>query len=473
MPPFREEYRDSPPLDGPPLVGGQHHQQQTNANNNATNNTTTTTTSPNNRASARVRYRGGGQGNAQGTMSPRSRRRHITNINRINVINNYAPRSGSANGPNNKGSSIKSQLGWSSIRLGLALLILLWFGAVATVMKNSSSSTVGTTTGSPFFSEDSSGGLRANGKAHAYVAAGAKDVIKSKNDEPKGQTNQSAAADPPNIFELSLFGNQSPSDFQLYTPHAPSCSKHLDAASVSFTLVSQLSNDRIWMIKHHCERWGDNPMSIAIFSDRSAEDVKSQLVDEGCSEEHLTVQTVSRTKYDPSGKEYPVNLLRNLAYSAVKTTHIIYADVDFWPSSDLHEILSHNDIRERFASDPKLATVIPVFQMYRRCRDYEDCRYSNIPSMPRNKKALLALIKEEWASTFDPTNVGGHGSTKYITWRDQKTGTFVDLPCIKSNRYEPYLAFRFCSDLPPFQEGFTGYGKNKMTVSFSSRSRTV
>ena len=148
MPPFREEYRDSkppsremvtppPPLDVPHPVGGQHYQQQTNANNNATNNTTTTTTSPNNRASARVRYRGGGQGNAQGTLSPRSRRRHITNINRINVINNYAPRSGSANGPNNKGSSIKSQLGWSSIRLGLALLILLWFGAVATAMKNS------------------------------------------------------------------------------------------------------------------------------------------------------------------------------------------------------------------------------------------------------------------------------------------------------------------------------------------------
>ena len=244
MPPFREEYRDSPPSDVPHPVGGQHHQQQTNANNNANNNTTTPTTSPNNRASARVRYRGGGQGNAQGTMSPRSRRRHITNINRINVINNYAPRSGSGNGPNKKGSSIKRQLGWSSIRLGLALLILLWFG---------------TTTGSLFFSEDSSGGLRANGKAHAYVAAGAKDVIKSKNDEPKGQTNQSAAADPPNIFELSLFGNQSPSDFQLYTPHAPSCSKHLDAASVSFTLVSQLSNDRIWMIKHHCEQWGDNP----------------------------------------------------------------------------------------------------------------------------------------------------------------------------------------------------------------------
>ena len=77
---------------------------------------------------------------------------------------------------------------------------------------------------------------------------------------------------------------------------------------------------------------------------------------------------------------------------------------------------------------------------------------------------MFQLIKMKKASTFDPTNVGGHGSTKYITWRDQEVGTMVDLPCIKSNRYEPYLVFRYCSELPPFQEGFTGYGKNKMTV---------
>ena len=85
--------------------------------------------------------------------------------------------------------------------------------------------------------------------------------------------------------------------------------------------------------------------------------------------------------------------------------------------------------------------------------------------MPTTRSELFALIRQKQASTFDPTNRGGHGSTKYITWRDQDTGTLVDLKCIKSNRFEPYLAFRYCADLPPFQERFTGYGKNKMTVS--------
>ena len=79
--------------------------------------------------------------------------------------------------------------------------------------------------------------------------------------------------------------------------------------------------------------------------------------------------------------------------------------------------------------------MVPVLQMYRRCREYhKDCRGANVPHMPRRRNAPFGLIKKKQASTFDPTNVGGHGSTKYITWRDQEPGSFVDLPCIKSNR---------------------------------------
>jgi hypothetical protein len=93
----------------------------------------------------------------------------------------------------------------------------------------------------------------------------------------------------------------------------------------------------------------------------------------------------------------------------------------------------------------------------------------NIPFMPKRKKGLISLMKKREASTFDPTNEGGHGSTRYISWRDQEEGSFLDLPCIKSNRYEPYLVVRYCSELPPFQEGFTGYGKNKMTWAMQLR----
>jgi len=72
-------------------------------------------------------------------------------------------------------------------------------------------------------------------------------------------------------------------------------------------------------------------------------------------------------------------------------------------------------------------------------------------------------------SPFDVTNRGGHGSTLYQNWFAQEEGYLLDLPCVRSNRYEPYMAFRYCQDLPPFQEVFTGYGKNKMTFVMQMR----
>ena len=414
--------------------------------------------------------------------------RHITNIQKINVINNFGM---------DRDKRVMEHMGWLLLRIVLSILIIVWFGALVSVTRGASLP--------PSPDNDNSKGdfldlLHITTKSK--VTTKSKDLLESKDLDMRSiDTTKSKDLDmrsinttkskylesndlgvdsdaivalkalnmkervARSIFDLSLFGTKSPSDFQLYTPHAPSCSEPLEAQEVSFTLVSQLSNDRLWMIPYHCERWGDNPMSIVVFTDRTSADVKSELISNGCSEESLTLRTVKRTKFDPSGTEYPVNLLRNLAMSAVKTSHILYADVDFWPSSDLFTIISNATIKERLASDSKLAAVIPVFQMERMCREYRDCRETNIPKMPRHKKGLMWLLDRRGAHSFDPTNKGGHGSTKYKTWEKQTTSTFVDLTCIKSNRYEPYLALRYCSELPPFQEGFTGYGKNKMTVS--------
>lgn len=427
--------------------------------------------SPSNSKPARVRLRGqsssvssssslGSRGWAQATKG-----RHITNIHKINVINNFGM---------DRDKRFKEHMGWLVLRIVVALSIIVWFVALVSVMR-----------GSDLPPSSDNANPKGGSMNLSRFAIKSKDLI-AKESNTRSPDNDAIAAAlkalkiptnlpqskashlPHSIFELSLFGNTSPNDFQLYTPHAPSCSEPLDANDVSFTLVSQLSNDRLWMIQYHCERWGDNPMSIVVFTDRKAAVIKSELISMGCSNENLTLQTVKRTTYDPDGTEYPVNLLRNLALSVVKTSHIVYADVDFWPSSDLYSILSKETIKEQLASDSKLATVIPAFQMERLCREYRDCRENNIPKMPKHKEALMWLIGKRAASAFDPSNPGGHGSTKFVTWKDQETATFVDLPCIKSNRYEPYLVVRYCSELPPFQEGFTGYGKNKMTVSSMS-----
>ena len=86
--------------------------------------------------------------------------------------------------------------------------------------------------------------------------------------------------------------------------------------------------------------------------------------------------------------------------------------------------------------------------------------------MPLDLRGLKKQILARKVTRFDPTNRGGHGSTRYKDWfkQNRETGdVLVEIDCFLSNRYEPYLVFRYCRELPPFQEPFTGYGKNKMT----------
>jgi Glycosyl-transferase for dystroglycan len=282
-------------------------------------------------------------------------------------------------------------------------------------------------------------------------------------------------------------------EFQAKSNMAPICRK-VKASEISYTLVTQASFNRVWMLKHHCMRWGlENPISVAVFvtpndeasinasryngtmqnnmtmpisNDTLAAHIHDELQGAGCNGDQLTVQVVKpdiSTTSNEMLSDYPVNILRNLALSAVRTTHVAYLDVDFWPSSDLHEILDNDIVRETFAQDPKTAMVIPAFSMKRQCVEQRDCVELNVPAMPLQRRQMLDAILAKKALQFDPTNAGGHGSTRYTAWINQRSTTLIPIDCVHSNRYEPYLVFRYCRDLPPFQEQFTGYGKNKMT----------
>jgi hypothetical protein len=227
------------------------------------------------------------------------------------------------------------------------------------------------------------------------------------------------------------------------------------------------------MLTQHCHRW-PGPISAAVFTDIPA--TKIQLIitrDNGaygkCQINQVTITTLAKTGV-PEG-EYPVNALRNLALQGVKTTHLFYADVDFWSSVNLYETLHSDQVKQRLSQDDKLALVIPAFQMKRQCDDHGTsksasitCRLNNMDIMPRTQTEILEMVHAMNATAFDPTNKGGHGSTLYEEWYSQQVGELRDIPCISSNRYEPYVAVRYCRHLPPFQEVFTGYGKNKMTV---------
>jgi hypothetical protein len=318
------------------------------------------------------------------------------------------------------------------------------------------------------------------------------------------------------------------SKFQLVSNQAPSCNALSSSSSdeIDITLVTQLSHDRLWMMKHHCERYGPNIISIAVYTNNTLDEVITELVDMGCrvqanddgsgngngngsgngngngndngngngngngnerrdddenmeidddqteatpvgSTAIVSVVVLNAERHGTAWNDYPVNELRNLALRAVRTTHIIYIDIDFWTSNNLYDTIVQPQIKQQLYNDPKLVLVIPAFQLRRttNCTDEtKDCRNEHVPLMPHKLKGLSEGIKSKRITIFDPTNRGGHGSTDYTKWFQQPSGSLYPIDCLKSHRYEPFVVIRYCNDItPPFQSIFSGYGKNKMT----------
>ncbi|CAJ1959267.1 unnamed protein product [Cylindrotheca closterium] len=247
-------------------------------------------------------------------------------------------------------------------------------------------------------------------------------------------------------------------EFQVFSSKAPLC---LPLSNLpTFTMVTQLSQDRLWMMEHHCERF-PHPISIAVWTNESLREIEDQLISLKCSLDMVRVQVLDAS--DMAFDDYPVNHLRNLALQQVETTHIVFIDVDFWSSEGLYDILTNKTVTSALVENKDIALVIPAFQLFRQCTLWVDCRERNVPSMPFSLDELLDMRRNKRGHIFDPTNKGGHGSTLYEEWLLQEEGTLLEIPCLKSNRYEPFIVVRYCRDLPPFQEAFSGYGKNKMS----------
>lgn len=251
--------------------------------------------------------------------------------------------------------------------------------------------------------------------------------------------------------------------FETETRGASPCAR-VDLNDMAFTLATQLSDERLWMMEHHCAGWESN-IALAILTSRTQESVEHELRTLGCGH-NLAVQILP--KKDFQSGDYPVNILRNLAISAVKTSHFLYIDSDFWLSHGTDAILMKKEVREILSMDPKQALVLPAYQLRYNCKNKKDplsCRSDKVPLMPKNKLQLLKEFNAGHVTIFDPKNPQGHGSTLYDLWMAQRSGTVVPIPCLKSERYEPYLVVQHCRELPPCQEQFTGYGKNKISVS--------
>lgn len=240
---------------------------------------------------------------------------------------------------------------------------------------------------------------------------------------------------------------------------------------ISFTLATQTTPERLWMLRWICQRW-DGPIVVAVYTDHETMITK----DASCGD-RVDYKVISAPK-DVFVKHnlYPVNRLRNVAIACVRTSHFLLADIDLWPDTHLlARLRALARSKPGFFQDPKRAIVIPAF-----ARDVKTiCTSSTAANdthserrmveceregeqMPDTYEQLLRCIIERKCHIFDRYNHNGHGTTDYRAWLKQGNDTFRNIPCFLSNRYEPYIVAAHHPLRPSFEENFTGYGKNKI-----------
>jgi hypothetical protein len=292
--------------------------------------------------------------------------------------------------------------------------------------------------------------------------------------------------------------------------------------NLDFTLVSQASAERLWMLPYICQRW-QGPIVLAIdmvgFTSED-EDLLSSSRLQHCLQLHVVRFPPTSTKKEGEKTDrppYPINTLRNLAVAEVQTSHYLLTDVDFWPSEGLYPLLrrlsaslgqkeedmnekEHEDNMTAVANtqdvflDPLHALVVPAFR-YLGARDValseedtqkkakrdEKTTLATLAARARNETSLIPFETDSLMSCLDRRdcivfdqykNPGGHGTTNSSYWAHaQGRAEIRPIPCLRSRMYEPYVVLRRCPTTPPFAEAFTGYGWNKIQHIHHLRAR--
>ena len=257
-----------------------------------------------------------------------------------------------------------------------------------------------------------------------------------------------------------------------YFRSSPPCTP-LSVDQVSFTLVTQASMDRLWIMKHQCERWpAPLPISVAVYLPPDSPYDETQVARELSIQLECDLDRMQITVLRGNApiEQYPVNLLRNLAFRTVTTSHVMYTDSDFLISNGLHDDLMA--MAPTMANDSLAAIVVPAFIYHSACPEKFSSKHIRALScfaqeweidVPKNKLDLIRLWEKKKDSKPNVKQgfhgVHFHGSTQYSPYKNQKDPLLI--PCISSYLYEPYLAVRLCENLPEFPEVFRGYGWNK------------
>ncbi|KAG5715027.1 Glycosyltransferase-like protein LARGE2 [Termitomyces sp. T112] len=152
------------------------------------------------------------------------------------------------------------------------------------------------------------------------------------------------------------------------------------------------------------------------------------------------------------------NTWRNIARLFARTDYVMMLDVDFYLCTDFRTAIRETPHIMDKLRRGNVALVVPAFE-YTKYSDGLD------PSVfPRDKRALLSLVKSKHLGMFHASWTPGHNSTDYKRFYAAPPGNIYKVTQYTS-AYEPYVIVK--REGPPWcDERFIGYGGNKAACLF-------
>ncbi len=212
-----------------------------------------------------------------------------------------------------------------------------------------------------------------------------------------------------------------------------------DATDVS--MVTQLSFDRIHMLKRLLELW-EGPISAALYVEENSTLELLELIHNTSvfQRTNLAIHVV----YKKRDLLYPINFLRNVAWNYSNTPFVFLNDIDLLPCTDMY-------VRLKRALKPSFLVnstyVVPAFQTH-----VKELQF------PSNKQELETYMTDREVVPFKwEYYKPAHRPTDYSKWL-----RVVDPYSVSwKEQYEPYIVVRY--NTTRYDERFAGYGENKVS----------
>jgi glycosyltransferase-like protein LARGE len=228
------------------------------------------------------------------------------------------------------------------------------------------------------------------------------------------------------------------------------------------TLVTQVGEGRIQYAGGVVARW-DGPVVLALYvADASADArVRSQVAALRLPQRVTLLWLTANNASAP----YPINALRNAAIASVRTSHFFLVDVDFFPSGATYGLM--RALPPALLADPHALFTPPAFTTSGASLQAHilACKSAGCieRAVPESAEELTACASLEQCQRFcRPCEA--HSTANYTRWQATSAGEAVApaTECFRSHLYEPYLLVPATRETPRFNEGFEGYGKNKI-----------